>query len=65
MVVDWSECGTADHLALGGKRRRAGVGVHASSLSVSHSAAAAFRLVPVVGESPVSGQKPQPLSQLL
>lgn len=39
--------------------------LHGSVLSMSRSAAtAASRLVPLVGESPVSGQKPQPLSHM-
>lgn len=67
---DWSEG------SFGGKMRRGGVvkggwrgifrPLHGSALSVSQSAAAAaFRLVPLVGESAVSGQKPQPLPHML
>lgn len=67
LVVDGSaEGGAADHLAWGNMR-----GGHCPPtawkcfVSVTPAAAAAFRVVPVLGESPVSGQKPQPLSHML
>lgn len=69
--MDWSaEGGAADHLAWGNMRGGGGDifrPLHGSVLSMSRSAAAAaaFRRVPLVGESPDSGQKPQPPSHML
>lgn len=73
LVVDWSAAGgAADHLVWGGGWNTRGSRgdifhpLHGSVLSMSRSAAsAAFRLVGLVGESLVSGQKPQPLSHML